>query len=104
MAGIRPSQWKSWDRCQRLVREHRQSAGFDVNHSILILKCSFDQEKLCASDDKALTFIEVGSDDGVSDARFILHGQEDEPLCSSRTLPGNDASGCTYVLAVSATA
>ena len=88
---------------QRLARENFQPTRLDVNHSVLILESSFNEEELCASNHEAITFIEVGGDDGIRDSGFVLHGQEDESLCRAWALPGYDASCCLYKLAVSAT-
>ena len=63
-----------------------------MNHAILILQRAFCKDELAACDDQALPFIQIGCDDDIGDAGFVLHRKKDEPLGCAGPLPCDDAA------------
>src|SRR5580658_7482268 len=71
-----------------------------MDNPVLILQPTFHKDKLAARDHQALTFIEIGRDDDISNAGLIFHGEKDESLGCAWTLPGDDTTSRAYIFAV----
>src|SRR5690348_15109450 len=92
----------------KIVRGHggcadlqwQYTVSFDGNYVIQILQCSFDEQKLLANERQAIVFEQVGSDDGVGDAGFILQAEEDESVSGAGTLACDDAAGNAHAASV----
>ena len=86
--------------CKRAIGKSHQSSRFHMNHAILILQGSFDNQEFAARDNQTLPLIQVGRDDDIGNAGFIFHREEDETLCRAGPLPRNDAARCPHELPI----
>lgn len=55
------------------VGKSSQARRFDVDHIVLVLERTFDQQKLAACDHEPVAVVKVGGDNDVGDARLVLH-------------------------------
>src|SRR5215472_6788316 len=85
---------------QGTVRQSTQARRLYMNHIVLVLERALDEKELAACHYQPVTFIEVRCDDHVCNSRLIFHGDEDEAFGSARSLPRNNATGCTYKFAI----
>lgn len=72
-------------------------SGLYVDYAVLILKFAFDQQKFAASDDQAVSIIEVGCNDHIGNARLVFHRDENESLRGTRTLSSDNTIRVTIV-------
>ena len=66
--------------------------GFDMDHTVVVLKQSFDEKKTVASDCETLALEEIWGEDDVGDAGFVFEGEKDEAFCCAGALPRDDAA------------
>ena len=63
-----------------------------MNHTILILQRAFCEDELAACDNKTLSLIQIGCDDDIGDAGFVLHRQKDKSHRCTWPLPCDDTT------------
>jgi hypothetical protein len=83
------------------VGKSGQARCFDVDDIVLVLKRPFDEKKLTTRD-QPIAIIEIGRNDNISDARLVLHRNEDESFRCARSLTGDDAASHADILSVTA--
>ena len=89
---------------QGAIRQSSQACRFHMNHVVLILQRSFDEQKSAARHHQPVALVKIGRDDHVGDARLIFHRDEDETFCRTRPLPRDDAAGHADILPIPAQA
>ena len=82
-------QWKSWERISALVISRGAiRLRFHVDHAVLILERSFDEQKAAARDHDAVPLEDVRRKNHVGDAGFVFEREEDETLWRCRAAGG----------------
>ena len=74
-----------------------------MNHTILILQRTLCENELAACDNKTLPLIQIGCDDDIGDASFVLHRQKDKTHRCTWPLPCDDATGGSNKFTISTT-
>lgn len=67
-------------------------AHSDVNHLVDVLERAFDQQYLAVRYDGAVQFVAVGINNGVAYSGLVFERKEDEAVCCSWSLSGDDAT------------
>src|SRR5215831_2242900 len=76
------------------------TVNFYRNYSLLILKYTFQQQKLFRQNKDAIVVEQIGSDDRVADSGLIFKTEKYKSLRGAWSLPRYDASGCAYAPAI----
>ena len=83
-----------------LVGERLEAFGADVNHAILILEWSFDQQEPRACDHEVILFEQVRRDYDVGDTGFVFHRDEEKSFCCAGPLARNHTARGAYPCSV----
>ena len=67
--------------------------GADRGHAVLVLQHAVDDQERLLDDDEAIAREEIGADDDVGDAGFVLEREEDEALRGAGALARDDHAG-----------
>ena len=75
------------------VRQIDESCDDDMNHEAFTLQASGGEQQPCAHHHLAIAFEDLGPDNEIGNAFFILERAENHTACRSRPLPANHQTG-----------